>query len=91
MSKHIHNFSAGPCILPKSVMKKASEAVVELDNQVLIIEFKLTNSQQALDQIETKKYYEPYLNTDKDIKLIGISFSSEDRNIEDFFVKDVII
>lgn len=26
-----HNFSAGPCILPKEVMKKASEAVVELD------------------------------------------------------------
>ena len=25
------NFSAGPCILPESVMKKASEAVVELD------------------------------------------------------------
>lgn len=26
-----HNFSAGPCILPKEVMQKASEAVVELD------------------------------------------------------------
>ena len=26
-----HNFSAGPCILPKEVMKKASEAVIELD------------------------------------------------------------
>lgn len=26
-----HNFSAGPCILPLEVMKKASEAVVELD------------------------------------------------------------
>ena len=25
-----HNFSAGPCILPQEVMKKASEAVVEL-------------------------------------------------------------
>lgn len=27
-----HNFSAGPCILPKEVMQKASEAVVELDD-----------------------------------------------------------
>lgn len=26
-----HNFSAGPCILPQEVMKKAAEAVVELD------------------------------------------------------------
>ena len=26
-----HNFSAGPCILPQEVMKKASEAVIELN------------------------------------------------------------
>ena len=26
-----HNFSAGPCVLPQEVMKKAAEAVVELD------------------------------------------------------------
>lgn len=26
-----HNFSAGPCILPKEVMQKAAEAVLELD------------------------------------------------------------
>lgn len=30
-----HNFSAGPCILPKEVMKKAAEAVVELDGSGL--------------------------------------------------------
>ena len=27
-----HNFSAGPCVLPRSVMKKASEAVVNFNN-----------------------------------------------------------
>lgn len=27
-----HNFSAGPCILPKTVMQKAAEAVIELDD-----------------------------------------------------------
>jgi phosphoserine aminotransferase len=31
----IHNFSAGPCILPPSVMKKASEAVIEYNNSGL--------------------------------------------------------
>jgi len=30
-----HNFSAGPCILPKEVMKKAAEAVIELDGSGL--------------------------------------------------------
>jgi phosphoserine aminotransferase len=28
----IHNYSAGPCILPPSVLKQAAQAVVELDN-----------------------------------------------------------
>ena len=34
LSKHMkkHNFSAGPCILPQSVMQKASEAVVNFNN-----------------------------------------------------------
>ena len=26
-----HNFSAGPCILPQSVMQKASEAIVNFN------------------------------------------------------------
>ncbi len=30
-----HNFSAGPCILPEPVMKKAAEAVIELDGMGL--------------------------------------------------------
>jgi len=30
-----HNFSAGPCILPQEVMKKAAEAVIELDGSGL--------------------------------------------------------
>lgn len=31
----IHNFSAGPCILPQEVLQKASDAVRELDNNGL--------------------------------------------------------
>ncbi|SFR46314.1 phosphoserine aminotransferase apoenzyme [Robiginitalea myxolifaciens] len=31
----MHNFSAGPCILPAEVMKKAAQAVVELDGSGL--------------------------------------------------------
>ncbi|TXC76939.1 3-phosphoserine/phosphohydroxythreonine transaminase [Luteibaculum oceani] len=30
--KKVHNFSAGPCILPQEVLKKASEAVVNFDD-----------------------------------------------------------
>ena len=34
MSKK-HNFSAGPCILPQDVLKKASEAVLNFNNDNL--------------------------------------------------------
>lgn len=33
----IHNFSAGPCVLPKSVMAKAAEAVINYNNTGLSI------------------------------------------------------
>ena len=28
----VHNFSAGPCILPQEVLKQASEAVINFNN-----------------------------------------------------------
>lgn len=31
----IHNFSAGPCILPEEVLKKASEAILNFNNEYL--------------------------------------------------------
>lgn len=34
-SSHLHNFSAGPCILPQSVLQQASDAVRELDGSGL--------------------------------------------------------
>lgn len=34
----IHNFSAGPCVLPQEVMQKAAEAVIDFDNGLSLIE-----------------------------------------------------
>ncbi|AUC76654.1 3-phosphoserine/phosphohydroxythreonine transaminase [Olleya sp. Bg11-27] len=33
-----HNFSAGPCVLPKEVLQKASEALLDFDNGLSLIE-----------------------------------------------------
>ena len=33
-----HNFSAGPCVLPKSVMEQAAKSVVDYDNGLSLIE-----------------------------------------------------
>jgi len=57
-------------------------------SQVYIIEFKVvdnkTQDAKALEQIKEKKYYEKYMERAKEITLIGIEFSKEDRNISKF-------
>lgn len=70
-------------LLEKETDKGRIDAVLELPDKVYIIEFKFaagtekqatTLSKQALQQIETKKYYEPYQSSGKKILLFGIGF-----------------
>jgi len=64
------------------------DAVIEIKNQVYIFEFKLNGSKEdALQQIEDKKYFETYLGQSKTITLIGVEFNKKDRNIGDFLIK----
>ena len=57
-------------------------------SQVYIIEFKVVDNKnqnaKALEQIKEKKYHEKYLNVAKEIIIIGIEFSKEDKNISKF-------
>jgi Holliday junction resolvase-like predicted endonuclease len=65
------------------------DMVVELTNEIWIMEFKINqNADSALSQIREKKYYEKYLSSNKVIKLIGVSFSTTERNITAFKVED---
>ncbi|WP_299109531.1 3-phosphoserine/phosphohydroxythreonine transaminase [uncultured Tenacibaculum sp.] len=47
-----HNFSAGPCILPESVLQKASEAVIDFNNDNLSLIEISHRSQPFVDVIE---------------------------------------
>ena len=47
-----HNFSAGPCILPEQVLKKASEAVIDFNNDNLSLIEISHRSQPFVDVIE---------------------------------------
>jgi hypothetical protein len=58
-----------------------SDIVVSLDQYTYIIEFKMSSAQEALDQIEKKQYYAPYLGKNKTIILLGIGLSEKERNI----------
>jgi hypothetical protein len=67
------------------------DAVIETKSHIYILEFKLDGTgQEALSQIEEKKYYEKYLGSTKQVLLIGISFNSKTKNISNDWVEKPI-
>ena len=64
-----------------------SDIVVSIDPYIYIIEFKMGSAQIALDQIEEKQYYAPYLGKNKTIILLGIGLTEKERNIEEWKYK----
>ena len=64
------------------------DAVIKTIDKIYLIEFKLHDSAAtAMRQIKTKKYYEKYLNTDKDLILIGAAFDKKTRNIGEWLIE----
>lgn len=53
------------------------DLVLELPKLYYIVEVKFNEStKKALEQIETKEYYQPFLHSGKTIRLLGINFYS---------------
>ncbi|MFW5891750.1 MAG: AAA family ATPase [bacterium] len=48
------------------------DGVLEFEDKLYIIEFKMDSARKAMDQILEKKYYEKYVNSGKKINLLGI-------------------
>jgi hypothetical protein len=59
------------------------DLTIKVDKNIYIFEFKTTD-EDPLKQIKEKRYYEKYLNEDKNIYLVGITFDEESRNIKEF-------
>ena len=58
------------------------DVVLEIPKTTYILELKLDGSaEEAIKQIEDKKYFKPYTQKGKQIVIIGANFSSESRNI----------
>lgn len=57
------------------------DSVIELDNKILIFEFKTSSAVIAIEQIKEKKYYEKYLVKRKEIIFVGVACSLSERNI----------
>ncbi|MCK4761558.1 MAG: ATP-binding protein [Candidatus Aminicenantes bacterium] len=63
------------------------DAVIETENIIYILEFKLGTAEEALEQIKEKKYYERYLGFAGEVKLIGVGFDVEQRNIAGYKIE----
>ncbi len=63
---------------------------VMTDDYLYVIELKYNHSaQEALEQIERKQYARQYLSDTRKIFLIGATFSSQTRCIEDWCIKEL--
>ncbi len=60
------------------------DLTVKTDESIYIIEFKVDSEEPAIHQITERGYSEKYLNDGKKIFLVGINFSSQEKNITDF-------
>ena len=58
------------------------DAVVKTTGHIYIFEFKLNGTaDEAMAQIRDKRYYEPYLDDERPITLVGVEFSAKTRNL----------
>ena len=82
---YVYLQSLGFHIIGEDVTNKGRiDLTIIMDNAIYVIEFKVDSKQNALQQIKEKKYYEKYLNHNKDIYLVGIDFDTNDKNINSF-------
>lgn len=67
-----------------------ADCVVETDDRIYILEFKLDQTAEAaLIQIRQKKYYQAWWQKGKPVVGLGINFSSQTKNIESWKMEAV--
>ena len=66
------------------------DAVVKTDNYIFIFEFKLNGSaEDALKQINDREYYQTYLDSGKNVTLVGAEFSTAERGLRKWLTEPV--
>jgi ATP-dependent exoDNAse (exonuclease V) beta subunit len=77
--------SLGLQLIPEDTTSKGRvDLTLILADKVYVIEFKVDQPGQALEQIREKEYHKKYLGSNRTVYIIGISFDSEEKNITDF-------
>ena len=64
-----------------------ADAVVHTPHAIYVFEFKLDGTAEAaLKQIEEKGYLIPYMLDGKRLVKVGVNFSKETRNIDEYII-----
>ncbi len=76
------NMLEADIISEQTTNKGRIDCVLKCPKDIYIFEFKFNQSAEvAIKQIQENKYYEPYMTSGKTIHLLGINFSTEEKNI----------
>ena len=76
--------------LEEASAKGRADMIVKFpENTVYIFEFKVveedkSNAKKPIEQIKSKKYYEKYIGVIRNIILVGVEFSKNERNLVSF-------
>ncbi len=70
--------------LERSTNKGRLDMVVDIADKRYLMEFKMDGKGDALAQIKEKQYFQAFYDTERDIYLVGIDFSEEERNLSGF-------
>ncbi|MBN1969621.1 MAG: ATP-binding protein [Candidatus Delongbacteria bacterium] len=73
----------------KQTNKGRIDAVILTKKYIFVMEFKMSNVNEALKQIKEKKYYEPYISDGREVFCVGVAFDKEERNIKEYKVLTV--
>ena len=66
------------------------DGVLKTRENIYLLEFKLHGTaESALEQIREREYYEAYLADSRPITLVGVAFSPESRNLDNWLVAPV--
>ena len=63
------------------------DAVLEVEDYLYIMEFKMTDAGQVIAQIKHKQYYQQFVSGDKPIILLGVAFDAAHKNVGDWKVE----
>ncbi|WP_025209155.1 ATP-binding protein [Hippea sp. KM1] len=87
----VYLMALGYDVIPEDITNKGRiDLTVKMKDKILILEFKVDQEKdKPIKQIKERRYYEKYLDENKEIYLIGMVFDSRERNISQWEIERV--